>query len=262
MLCIKRKKRGLLMNSAIPIITRVEFFDTSYIPQKAIVSGRNFSSLTYRKSGRVSVVSRDTSIISEADTLTFVPGGCAYSTEIFESGEMIIMHYQVADGCSDFFDKPVLISPTNKDRILDLFSRALSHDRAGDECACMADAYRIFSEIRKEKSLSLVQPAPRLIRVKQYIDENITSPSLRVSDLAELHKTSEAYFRREFKKYYGESPVEYIKRKRIEIACNLLNTELYSITDIALRAGFDSASYFSYEFKRYMGYPPNKHKSM
>ena len=126
----------------------------------------------------------------------------------------------------------------------------------------MSDAYRLFAEIIKEKSLSHAHPTPGLIRVKQYIDENITSPDLRVSDLAALHKTSEAYFRREFKKYYSESPIEYIKRKRIEIACNLLSTEIYSVTDVAFRSGFDNASYFSSEFKRYMGYPPNKHKNL
>lgn len=250
------------MSGAIPIITKVEFFDTSYSPQKAVVSGRNFSSLTYRKSGCVSVISKDSSIISKANTLTFVPSGCDYSTEVFEGGEMIILHYQIANGCTDFFNKPTVITTDNKDRFIYLFSHALSHANAENECACMSDAYRLFAEILKEKSLSHAQPAPRLIRVKQYIDENITSPDLRVSDLAKLHKTSEAYFRREFKKHYSESPAEYIKRKRIEHACNLLNTELYSITDIAFRSGFDSASYFSSEFKRYMGYSPRKHKNM
>ena len=175
---------------------------------------------------------------------------------------MIILHYQLSDGCEDFFDRPTLISPADKDRFFYLFSRALSHAHAGDKCACMADAYRIFSEILKQQALSHFQPSPTLARVKQYIDENLASPDLRVSDLARLHKTSEVYFRREFKRCYLESPMEYIKRKRIEIACNLLNTELYSITDIALHSGFDSVSYFSSEFKRYMGYSPNKHKNM
>ena len=103
-------------------------------------------------------------------------------------------------------------------------------------------------------------PPPRLIAAKRYMDENFASSELRIATLAALYKTSEVYFRREFKRCYGESPLEYIKRKRIETACQLLCTELYSITDVALRVGFDSVSYFSSEFKRYVGCSPKEYK--
>ena len=250
------------MNQQIPIITKVEFFDMSYEPIKATVSARNFSSLTYRKSGRVFIASAENEFVSDVDTLTFMPMGCDYSTEILESGQMIILHYQIAEGSKDFFDKPTLIRPINKDRFSDIFSKALSHSIVGNECACMSDAYRLFSEIFKESSSNGILPPPSLVIIKQYIDENFTSPDLRISHLAALRKTSEAYFRREFKKYYGESPIEYIKRRRIEMACHLLCTELYSVTNVASRLGFDSVSYFSSEFKRYMGCSPKEYKNM
>ena len=250
------------MNQEIPIITKVKFFDTSYEPIKANVSARNFSSLTYRKSGRVFIASEKNEFVSDADSLTFVPARCDYSTEILDGGEMIILHYQIAEGSKDFFDKPTLIHPINKDRFSDIFSKALSHSIVGNECACMSDAYRLFSEIFKETNLRGIRPSPSLVIIKQYMDENFTSTELRISDLAELHKTSEAYFRREFKKYYGESPLEYIKRRRIEMACHLLCTELYSITDVASHSGFDSVSYFSSEFKRYMGCSPKEYRNM
>ena len=250
------------MNRQIPVITKVQFFDTSYIKSRAKVSARNFSSLTYRKSGKVFISSTETEFISEADTLTFVPAGCDYSTEIPEGGEMIILHYQIAEGNQDFFDHPTLIQPLNKDRFLNIFSQALSHSIVGDECACMSDAYRLFSEIFKEAYSQEIRPSPSLAAIKKYIDEHFTSPELRISALAERHKTSEAYFRREFKKYYGESPLEYIKRRRVEMACNLLRTELYSITDVALLSGFDSISYFSLEFKRYMGCSPKAYRNL
>ena len=229
---------------------------------RANVSARNFSSLTYRKSGKVLIASKDTEFVSEVDTLTFMPAGCDYATEIFEGGEMIILHYQIAEGNKDFFDKPTCIQPINKSRFSDIFSRALSHSVLGNECACMADAYSLFSEIFQEAHLRGIRPSPSLVAVKRYIDENFTFPELRISTLAELHKTSEAYFRREFKKHYGESPIEYIKRRRIEMACRLLCTELYSITDIASRSGFDSVSYFSLEFKRYMGCSPRMYRNL
>ena len=250
------------MNQQIPTITKVEFFDTSYEPIRSNVSARIFSSLTYRKSGKVFISSAGSEFVSVKDTLTFVPAGCDYSTEILEAGEMIILHYRIADGCRDFFDKPTLINPINNVRFLDMFSRALSHSTASNECACMSDAYGLFSEIFKERSLNKMRPSPSIAITKKYMDENFTSPELRISDLARLHKTSDVYFRREFKRYYGETPLEYIKRRRIELACRLLSTELYSITDVASRSGFDSISYFSLEFKRYMGCSPKEYRNL
>jgi len=249
------------MNQQIPIITKVKFFDTSYEPMKANVSARNFSSLTYRKSGRVFIASGKNEFISEADTLTFVPAGCDYFTEILESGEMSILHYQIAPDGNDFFDKPTLIAPIHSSKFSDIFLHALSHSGAENEYACMSDAYKLFSEIVNETRSQKPHPSPNLAAAKRYMDQNFTSPELRISTLAALTKTSEVYFRREFKKYYGESPLAYIKRRRVELACLLLRTELYAITDVASRCGFDSISYFSLEFKRYMGCSPKAYRN-
>ena len=250
------------MDRQIPIIIKVEFFEIAYEPMRATVSARSFSSLTYRKSGKVFIRSDSTEFVSESDTLTFVPSGCDYFTEICEGGEMIILHYRTADGSGDFFDEPTLISPKNKDKFLNLFVRALAHSSAENECACMADAYRLVSELENELSNGTSIIPPRLASVKRYIDERICDPDLRISELASLHKTSETYFRKEFKKHYLLSPIEYIKKRRIEIACRLLQTELYSITDVASRSGFDSVSYFSSEFKKYMDCSPKEYRCM
>ena len=247
------------MNGKIPIITKVEFFKVSYNPMRAHVAARNFSSLTYRTCGRVLIESEDVSFVSDADTLTFVPAGQSYSTEIYEPGEILILHYQTAPDSSDFYDLPTLITPISKDTFLNLFSEGIRHAQAGRECACMADAYRLFSALEQQRNET--HPSPRLAAVKQYMDEN-PEGDLRISALAARHRTSEVYFRQEFKKHYGESPIEYIKKRRIEMACRLLRTELYAISEVATRSGFDSVSYFSSEFRRVMGCSPREYRNM
>ena len=247
------------MNGETPIIAKVEFFKASYKKMCAHVAARNFSSLTYRTRGRVLIESEGCSFISEADTLTFVPAGQSYSTEIYEPGEILILHYRIAPDSPNFYDVPALITPINRDVFLNLFSEGIRHALAGRDCACMADAYRLFSTLEKQKNEA--HPAPRLAAVKQYMDENLEG-DLRISALAALHRTSEVYFRQEFKKYYGESPIEYIKKRRIEMACRLLRTELYAISEVATRSGFDSVSYFSSEFRRTMGCSPREYRNM
>lgn len=247
------------MNRGTPIIAKVEFFKASYKKMRAHVAARNFSSLTYRTRGRVLIESEGSSFISEADTLTFVPAGQSYSTEILESGEILILHYRTVPDSTDFYDAPTLITPVSRDAFLNLFFEGIRHALADRDCACMADAYRLFSALEKQQND--LHPAPRLAAVKQYMDEN-PDGDLRISALAARHRTSEVYFRQEFKKYYGESPIEYIKKRRIETACRLLRTELYAISEVATRSGFDSVSYFSSEFRRVMGCSPREYRNM
>ena len=248
------------MDRSIPIITKVEFFNATAKKMKAKVPGRNFSSLTYRISGSVSIESAQASFVSRADTLTFVPAGCDYLTEVYEKSKFAVLHYRIASASENFFDGPVLITPANKDAFFNLFLQGIRHTGAGRDCACMADAYRLFSELEKECLVK--KPPERLAAVKRYMDENPIDPELCVADLAVRHQTSEAYFRREFKKYYDASPIEYIKKRRIETACRLLRTELYTITEVATRSGFDSVSYFSSEFRRIMGCSPREYRNM
>ena len=259
MIVLELRKGGDAVNSKIPIITKVEFFKASYNKMCAHVAARNFSSLTYRTCGRVLIESEETAFISEADTMTFVPAGHSYSTEIYEPGEILILHYQVAPDSYDFYHVPSLIAPVGRDAFLNLFSEGIRHALAGRECACMADAYRLFSALEQQQNET--HPSPRLAAVKQYMDENLEG-DLRISALAARHRTSEVYFRQEFKKYYGESPIEYIKKRRIEMACRLLRTELYAISEVATRSGFDSVSYFSSEFRRVMGCSPREYRNM
>ena len=117
-------------------------------------------------------------------------------------------------------------------------------------------AYELLAEASAVLSPKEIHPHGRIMRCKQYIDENICDSALRVTELAAMCGISEVYFRREFKKYYGTSPLDYIKKRRIEIAKGLLQTGMCSITQTALQSGFESVSYFSYEFHRSTGITP------
>jgi AraC-like DNA-binding protein len=139
-----------------------------------------------------------------------------------------------------------------------LFQNAISRFAAdGCDLFCLSTAYELLNEA--SAAFFCIRPAVprRMLRCKEYLDENVCDTALRVSTLAEMCGVSEVYFRREFKRFYGVSPLEYIKKRRIEIACQLLSTGLYNVTQVAERAGFDSVSYFSAEFRRLTGETPS-----
>ena len=70
------------------------FFETFYPRRKpTLVSGRNFCSLSYRFKGKISISYGDTTLISQEDTVTFMPKGYSYTTEVFEDVHMATVHF-------------------------------------------------------------------------------------------------------------------------------------------------------------------------
>ena len=251
------------MTSELPIITYAEFFKANNdVLPPVTVGARPFSSLSIRKSGKTLIRSQSTALCSTQDTLTFIPSGCPYTTEIPEGGEMYLMHFYTSPDGGDFSPIPLCVRPPFPLSFYNLFENAISHFSAeGCDLFCMSTAYELLNEACA--AFFQMRPAPprRMLRCKEYLDENVCDTSLRVSTLAEMCGVSEVYFRAEFKKFYGTSPLEYIKKRRIEIACQLLSTGLYNVTQVAQRAGFDSVSYFSAEFRRLKGTTPSQYGS-
>lgn len=63
-----------------------------------------------------------------------------------------------------------------------------------------------------------------------------------------------------FDKYMGETPNSYLVRYRIQKSCELLTETNRSISEIALRCGFQSGSYFSYVFRNEIGLTPMSYR--
>ncbi|MCC8107985.1 MAG: AraC family transcriptional regulator [Planctomycetes bacterium] len=79
---------------------------------------------------------------------------------------------------------------------------------------------------------------------------------LRIEDLAEAACLSESRFKGKFREQLGVPPVEYLLRRRTEMAADLLAKNRKSLTEIALDLGFSSVQHFSATFKRFFGESP------
>ena len=247
------------MTNNLPIITHAEFFRLDYEARPSVaVSARPFCSLSIRKSGKTTVTAGGKTLSSTPDTLTFIPAGCPYTTEIPEGGEMYLLHFYISPEGGEFSPVPLCVRPTFPLSFYNLFGNAISHFAAeGCDLFCMSAAYELLNEASAAFFHTRPAPPKRMQRCKEHLDENVCDTTLRVSDLATMCGVSEVYFRAEFKKFYGSSHLEYIKKRRIEIARQLLSTGLYNVTQVAERAGFDSISYFSAEFRRLTGETPS-----
>jgi len=243
----------------LPILTDCAVFRIHYRRrQMTAIPGRGFSSLSFRISGTTHIRSDGCNLVSGPDTLTYVPAGYAYRTESPENGEMIVMHFFAKQNCGDL---PAVTQVPFPRALRNLFEAAEKRYTAkGCDVTLMSQAYQLLGEANAIFSPKVPIP-PRIRDAKRNMDENLTDPSLRIRTLAESCGMSEAWFRREFEKYYGKSPLEYVKQKRVETAKLLLQSGLYTVTEVAFRSGFESSSYFSAEFRRLEGISPREYKN-
>lgn len=100
--------------------------------------------------------------------------------------------------------------------------------------------------------------APRLNAAIEYIDSHLAEP-LSVSDLAAKTSFSLSHFRKIFTEYMKESPLDYLRRRRLERAARLVRYAKYlKIKEIAGQCGYQSPEAFDRAFGEYFGMTPKE----
>ncbi len=91
-----------------------------------------------------------------------------------------------------------------------------------------------------------------------HIRENLTQP-FNERDLAAIAKQSTGAFSRSFRKHTGMSLLQYIRRLRINMACQILmSNEHAQVSDICFEVGFNNLSNFNRQFLAEKGMPPSQ----
>jgi AraC-like DNA-binding protein len=67
---------------------------------------------------------------------------------------------------------------------------------------------------------------------------------------------SKCHFVRTFEATYGETPIRYLTRRRIEPAQDLLRSANLTVTEVCMAVGFASLGSFSSRFTRLLGESP------
>lgn len=89
--------------------------------------------------------------------------------------------------------------------------------------------------------------------------ENNQFSKLTLKELAFLCDMSVSKFKREFEKYYGESPIKWFQNKRLEYAYYLLDQEQKSPSEIYFEVGYENLSSFIQAYKSKYGTTPKHH---
>lgn len=95
--------------------------------------------------------------------------------------------------------------------------------------------------------------------VKRYISENI-SMNIQREELAKMVFLNPDYLSKLFRKQEGMTIGEYITKKRMQLAAQLLKNTDLAVADISQRVGITDASYFIKTFKKAQGLTPQQYR--
>ena len=112
-----------------------------------------------------------------------------------------------------------------------------------------------FAKKYAQKNGKTIRDIKNIIET-QYMEE------LSVNKIAEAVYLSPNYMSLVFKRETGETISDYLTRKRMDVAKELLQKTDSKILDIANMVGFQDASYFSKVFKKHTGVHPQKYRTL
>ncbi len=100
---------------------------------------------------------------------------------------------------------------------------------------------------------------PHLRRARDLADRSFAEP-LDLDALAGAANVSRYHFARRFADAYGETPMRYVTRRRIERAQDLLRSANLTVTEICVMVGFSSLGSFSTRFRELVGESPTEYR--
>ena len=151
---------------------------------------------------------------------------------------------------------PLLI---DESQIRDSESNAMVHFYF---CQMLIQLYRILGERSGNKLSRLNTSASNLAvyRAIKYMDKEF--PNLtQARQVAEAISYSEYYLCHAFRDKMNMTVKEYLMRKKIHMATELLETSSMTVTDIAEHLSFSSLHSFGIAFKRYVQVSPSEYRN-
>ena len=113
--------------------------------------------------------------------------------------------------------------------------------------------------VKKSTQMELYK---RLYRAKDFID-SCYGEEISIRHLATVCWLNQSYFLRQFKKYFGISPLQYTLSKRMEAAKRMLEKDAFMpISEVCTQVGYSDVSSFSKLFKGFYNLSPGKFQKM
>lgn len=205
-------------------------------------------------------------LFAEKNQIAFMSKGIEYTVHFFDTApnqdDSIVLHFQLKNTLGEE------ITPTLSPQICIKSvspALALTIETAAEEfdknIVCIpiitSAIYQILGLVCQRQRKRVVNHKFQYIREGIELMENNSDKTL--SEIAKVCGVSEGYFRKLFREYSGENPIDFRQKHRIEKAKQLLLLDTHTIGEIAEELNFSDIYHFSKTFKRITGLSPQKY---
>ncbi|HKC63075.1 MAG TPA: AraC family transcriptional regulator [Pyrinomonadaceae bacterium] len=120
----------------------------------------------------------------------------------------------------------------------------------------------ILAEASRNLESASERKSPRWIeRAREFLHDNFSEP-LVLEDIAKSAGVHTVHLARVFRREFGCTIGEYVRRLRVEYACQKISSTELSLSEIALMAGFADQSHLTKTFRNFFGLTPSEYRKI
>ena len=187
-----------------------------------------------------------------------VNGVYEYTRPVIIDGKIICIIY-----IGNILDEPVGLNKLREnlkgqEHLLETLEKDFGFHKC-DTVGALIENY-ILSLLQDTKNPSTKKNNQLIENIKAYINSNLEY-DIKLSQIAKLFSYNEQYLGRLFTKETGENMNQYVSKRRLEYAAELIKETPNSIIDIATISGFNNVTYFDRLFKKMYGMTPREFRN-
>ncbi len=241
---------------------------TSYIgnaenyPEKN--TGRRQSGFVYTVEGTEIYRFKDKTIRAEPGSIIYMPKGEKYTIELADGKRnvAVVLDFEIISGN---LGRPFCINMHKASDIKSLFldiEKIWMRNKPDSRAMCKSLLYKIVSAvIKQEVYYSSTHNYKKIAEAVDYLHAHYLEDDFRIEKLFSISNVSPRYFETLFFNEFKMTPKEYVISLKIKLAKQLLQSEKYTIGDIAAQLGYCDAYHFSKMFKAKTGYTPGEYRA-
>jgi len=143
--------------------------------------------------------------------------------------------------------------------VFDYLLKPITHESVTNCFTAIKDKLDIVHNLSKNHASTKEDTNYRVNLIKSYIDKHV-GEAISLESMADLVAMNPAYFSRFFKRHEGMQFSDYLVRRRMEKAIELLEDPRNKIFEICTKVGYYGKQSFYKQFRKYTGRTPAQYR--